>query len=181
MKWAYYLLIILLLPFSSCSKETDAETYGDITLSSKFYGTTLYYVYGFSFELNESVPSINSGGKLYDIIPENVMEPGGNVIGVQLGTEPGNQNGILLNNSFENLSEAQNYFMNYTNAIDGPWQNLSDTISAFQVYTFKSYLNNFVKFYVKDVRIIDGNVDPDYVEVDIHYYIQADGSPVFSE
>jgi hypothetical protein len=184
MKLSHFFIFLFLFMLSSCAKEEDPNPNGDITLSSRFYGTNVYFVYGFSFELEESVPSLNSGGKIYDIIPVNILEAStGNAIGSQFSVEGSNQNGLLLNDQFETLSEAESFFMNYTNATNGPWQDLSDTIKSFQVYTYKTHQNNFVKFYTKDVRIIKSELEDekDYIEIDIHYYIQRDGSSVFAE
>jgi hypothetical protein len=177
------LLTILIFTFLllSCSKDDNPGQNGHVTLSSKFYGPSLNIVYGYSFELEENVPNINAGGKLFDIIAQNILEPSGNTVGAQFSVESGNRNGLLLNDQFLSLEETENYFSNYTTAIDGPWISLSDKLKPFQVYTYKSRLDNFVKFFIKDIRIINNPNEPGYAEIDIHYFIQRDGLPVFEK
>jgi len=173
--------ILLMLFCISCTKENDPEITGDVTISSRFYGTTVYYVYGYSFELEEKVPSFNSGGKLYDIIPENVINPAGDVIGVQFTTEGSNQYGFYKNGDFSGLSEAENYFNSYLEAENGPWSSLTDTLAVAQVYTYRTHEGNFVKFCIKDVQIIQPLTESEYVNVDIHYFIERSGTQIFSE
>lgn len=176
-------LVLILLLTSSCEKEDNPiDNKGTVTVSSELFSTgTTYYVMGYSFETEEFLKSPGSN-KTADFLPTNRLNPGGEIIGIyfeKLGTT---QNGFYKNAEFEDLNSAEDFFNNYTNAVQGPWETLTGDIKEFQVYTFKTSKGNYVKFIVRDVQAVDDMLgDTDHFEVKISYYIQRDGSAIFEE
>ncbi len=173
-------MVFLLLSVTicyACEEKTDEiRTEGEVTISSEILGTEVYYVNGFSFEEDKFVRSLNSGPDVPDIIPENILEVSGEVIGMALSTGPGNHFGFYKNFESNDLSEAENFWLNYLEVDVESFISLSDTLSPGQVYTFRTYKENFVKFLVKDVRVFS-----EYVEANIRFSIQRDGSAIFDE
>ena len=109
------------------------------------------------------------------------MLPGDENLSAFLYSEEGNTNGILKVSDFNSLVEAEAYFTNYTEAIIGTWTSFSEALENYQVYTFKTSENNYVKLFIKDVRIVDNLSSADFMEVDLKYFIQRDGSTEFVE
>jgi len=177
----YQILFVFLLFFASCEDNNDVpDAKGNITISSEIFGTNLYYVNGYSFEEDKFVPSLNSGGSVPDIIPVNVLLVSGDVTGMILSaSEDGS--GLYKNFESSNIKEAEGFFNNYRMVDAANFTSLSDTLETGQVYTFKTYKDNYVKFLVEDVRLMSGSLLKDYVEADIKYYIQRDGSQEFDE
>jgi hypothetical protein len=184
MKKIQYLIILLTanLAINSCEENNgDDRPKGEVTISSEILGTNVYYVNGFSFEEEEYVPSLNSGSDVPDIIPENILEVSGEVIGMALSAGPGNPYGFYKNFESNNIAEAEEFYDNYTEAEAVNFSSLSDTLEAGQVYTFRTYKDNFVKFLVKDVRLESGGTLTGHAEADLKYSIQRDGTAIFEE
>lgn len=178
----YQILFVFLMFFASCEDNNEVpDVKGSITVSSEFFGTTVYYVNGYSFEEDKFVPSLNSGGSVADIIPENVLLVNGDVTGMILSAGPGNSYGFYKNFESNSLADAEEFFNNYQTADVNGYSSLSDTLKAGQVYTFRTYKDNYVKFLVEGVRLMTGSILSDYVEADLRYYIQKDGTREFDE
>lgn len=152
-----------------------------MTVSSEIFGSAVYYVNGYSFEEEKYVSTMNSGGSVADIIPENVLKVNGEVTGMILSAQGVNTYGFYKNFESSVLAEAENFFNNYLNVEADPLYPLSDTLKAGQVYTFRTYKKNYVKILVKDVRIQNDSPLKDYVEADLRYFIQRDGAEIFDE
>jgi hypothetical protein len=171
-------LFIMVLTVFSCKEDNPNPTPTDeITLSSKTLGTQPYYSEGYSFERQVFYPRISSGTEI-DIYLNELLKLSGEPTGVQFSTNIISETnyGFYLNAEFDNLTDAENYFNNYTTAVFPSFVSLTDTVKAYQVYTFRTWKSNFVKFVVKDIRTYkEGNI-ADYLEVDIKYFIQRDGS-----
>lgn len=168
----------LLLIVTSCEKEE--ETIPDealVTVSSEFFGTQVYYVNGYSFELGKHIatPAVNSVDGIPDIVPENILLPSGDLAGILFTGGPGNNFGFYKNFESNTLDDATDFYNNYT-SVDAPsFTSLSDTLKAGQVYTFRTRDENYVKLIINEVRL-QANMISDYYEVDIRYFIQRDGS-----
>jgi hypothetical protein len=177
----FILSFISIFLFFSCEENNSGPSEsGDITISSEFFGTTVYYVNGYSFEEEKYVPTINPGGSVADIIPENVLLISGDVVGMIFSADV-DGSGFYKNFESSNLTEAEDYFNNYLQVETDGLSSLSDTLKAGQVYTFLTYKDNYVKILIEEVRKMSGSLLSDYFEADIKYYIQRDGSAEFDE
>jgi hypothetical protein len=172
-----FLFIPVLIGYS-CSKDNPEPTSNNkITLSSQTFGTQPYYSMGYSFENQEFIKRINSGAEI-DIYLNEIVNPKGELIGVQFATNTISETtfGFYLNATLEDSIEAKNYYNNYIVADFPEYVELTDSIKEFQVYTFRTWKLNYVKFYVSAIRVVYSGERADYIEVDLEYYIQRDGS-----
>lgn len=183
MKKLLYPVFSLLVFLASCSSKSESPVVNEdtVTLSTEFFGNNVYYVYGYSFELGKEVTvSFPATGQDADIVPLRSQQPDGSVIGAQFSTMGNNPYGFNLKGSFSTLQEAADFYNSLTSVEDTAWNNLTDMLAPFQVYVFKTYKNDYVKFMVTSVNIVDtGTPTENYVEVEIKYIIQRDGSPLF--
>jgi hypothetical protein len=173
----------IILVSASCKKEDKAilpQT--DITLSSKTLMDVEYYSFGYSFELQKFVKKTLNPPDIIDIYLNKIITISGELTGVQFATkELMETTGFYRNQSFDNIADALQFYNNYTTAIIPQFSILTDSVAANQVWTFKTWKKNYVKFLVKDVRKIYSGPKVDYFEVDIKYFIQRDGSTNLTE
>lgn len=167
-----------LATLSGCEERSpEPKNSGTITLSSESYGTTSYYRMGFSLEDDKFYQfPVKTIKEMPDIFLLDLPKPPLNELIAFVSTETGSSAGIFKNADFENLAEAENYFNNYILVTEGIYENQSDTIESFQVYTLKTARNNYAKLLITDVRQLGGISSSDYLEVVIEYFIQRDGS-----
>lgn len=177
MKRLYLLVFCLGFMWGCEEKKPEPVDTGEITLSSESYGTNNYFRYGYSFEDGKFYQfPIKSSSEVPDIfLLDTPKPPENNLIGF-ISTETGNPNGIMKNDDFSTLAEAEEFYNSYNLALTGPWEFQSDTLEDFQVYTLRTAKNNYVKIMVLDVREIVNISPPDNIEIDIRYFIQRDGS-----
>lgn len=181
--YRYFIILAIGYFFStSCEKkENPPNQKGEVTISSEIFGSKVYYVNGFSFEEEKYVPSLNPGGSVADIIPVNELKVTGEVIGMVFSTGPGNSYGFYKNFESNNLQAAEDFYRNYNQVEIQDLSELTDTLEAGQVYTFKTFKENYVKFLIREVRLMNQSALSDYVEADITYNIQRNGTEVFEE
>ncbi len=176
------LIIALLFIISACEeKAEELKDEGEITLSSEFHGSdNFYYRLGYSFERGEffQIP-LASKNDVPDVFLEDILLPGDKGLIAFIYSEESNANGVLKVEDFESLSEAETYYNNYIEALNGPWESYSDTLQSYQVYTFKTSENKYVKILIQDIRIVENISISDFVEVDLKYFIQRDGTNNF--
>jgi hypothetical protein len=177
---AGFLLCLLLPLFASFSCKKDKpvlSSSAEITLSSKLIGNQTYYSVGYSFEKQDFFQRTGSSSDI-DIYLVRLLKPSGELTGVQFSTNSISEStyGFYLNGEFDSMTAAEEYYKNYTVANAPEYVTLTDTIEKYQVYTFRTWKSNYVKFLVKDLRVINAGDIPDYFEVDIEYFIQRDGS-----
>ena len=162
----------------ACKKE-EKKIYpgGEITLSSQTFGTMVYYSLGYSFEKEEYVQTLGSS-EIIDIYLVETNTISGALTGVQFATKqiPDSTYGFYLNGIFPTPADAEDYYNNYTSAVAPQYQVLTDTVKVNQVWTFRTYKKNYVKILVKDMRTIYTGQTADYIEADIRYFIQRNGS-----
>jgi hypothetical protein len=171
-------LFLSLFFFISCTKDKPKPSAANsITLSSETFGTQVYFVYGYSFEKQSFYQRISSGSDV-DIYLNELVKLNGEPTGAQFTTNTISEStyGFYLNAGFNDLTSAEEYYKNYTQADFPEYVTLSDTIKEFQVYTFRTWKSNYVKFLVKELRMNYKGDIPDFIEVDIEYFIQRDGS-----
>ncbi|MCK4921500.1 MAG: hypothetical protein KAS71_10670 [Bacteroidales bacterium] len=178
MEFAKFFIILFFFMFGCDDDPGEIKNKGEITLSSEFQGSdNYYYRYGYSFEKAKFfvvLPVYEN--EIPDVFLEDIPIPGSESLASFIYSEASNLNGIIKNGDFNNLNEAETFYNAYDNAVSGPWSSLSDTIESFQVYTFKTSVNNYVKLLVLDVRLFDNLTTPDYMEIDLRYFIQRDGT-----
>lgn len=184
MKNYIFLLTLSLFFLASCTSKNESPVVNEdtVTLSTEFFGTNVYYVYGYSFEQGKEVTvSIPASTQEADIVPSRIQQPDGSVIGAQFSVMGNNPYGFVLKGSFTTLDEATAYYNSLTTVEDTAWINPTPMLAPFQVYVLKTYKENYVKFLVNSVNIVDtGTPTDNYVEVEIKYQIQRDGSNVFN-
>jgi hypothetical protein len=174
--------ILLALTVSCKEDEPEMVNSKDITISSKTLGTVYYYSLGFSFEQADFIPTLGTN-EIIDIYLVEATKISGELTGVQFATKeiPESTFGFYNNGGFSDLGAAEEFYNNYITANAPQFSVLTDTVRANHVWTFKTYQKNWVKILVKDVRTIYSGQTPDYMEVDIRYFIQRDGSDNLNE
>jgi len=176
-------IFILLILLSSCKKDNSGvPPSNEITLNSKKLGTQVYYSMGYSFEKGDFFQRIGSSTDI-DIYLVELLKPKGELDGVQFSTNSLSETtyGFYLNDQFQSLAAAEDFYNNYSLAYAPEYVTLTDTVKRFQVYTFRTWKSNYVKFLVKDIRVIDNGSPANYIEADIKYFIQQDGSENLAE
>lgn len=171
-------LLIPVLTGYSCSEDSpEPSSVSKITLSSQTFGTQPYYTMGYSFETQEFIKRISSGAEI-DIYLNEIVNPEGELTGVQFATNTISETtfGFYFNTTAEDSIGAKNYYDNYIVADFPEYVELTDTSKEFQVYTFRTWKLNYVKFYVSDIRVLYSGDRADFMEVDLEYFIQRDGS-----
>ena len=183
MKTVYIIIISFIFLSASCKKEEPLISPStEITLSSITLGEAVYYSYGYSFELQKFVKTLNSPDVI-DIYLIEALKVSGEPTGVQFASEevPESTYGFYLTKQLSNSVNAVQFYNNYTTADAPQFSVLTDTVKVNQVWTFKTWKKNYVKFLVKDIRKIYNGANIDYIEVDIKYFIQRDGSADLTE
>lgn len=168
----------MLIFASSCKKENeDNPKTNKITLSSETFGNQPFYTFGYSFEQEKFLKRLSSGSEI-DIYLAEVLNPMGELIAVEFSTNTISEStfGFYLNAEFNNETSASEYYTNYIDADFPEYYSLTDTIKKFQVYTFRTWKSNYVKFWIKDLKLYYNFDKPDYYTVDIEYFIQRDGT-----
>ncbi len=175
-------LLILFFITPSCKKDNGNPSHtNEITLSSQTFGTQPYYIMGYSFEYQDFYERISSGSEI-DIYLNEILNTKGELTGVQFSTNTVSEStyGFYLNAEFLDLAGAEEFYNNYNQAAFPEFVTLTDTIKAFQMYTFRTWKANYVKFFVKEIRVYNEGDRAEYMEVDIKYFIQRDGTIYFS-
>ena len=176
MKKIKYFMMVLLLVLLSCSKKNENPVVNQeqITVVRNFMDN-VYDVLGYSFELSKAV-SVLDTKQVPDIIPTRIQNPDGSVLGAQFSVGGNNPYGSHKLGAFATLQEAADFYDSVATIDETSWESLSDTLAPFQVYAFKTYKENYVKFMITSVTIIDGPTPQDsYVDIDLKYVIQRDG------
>jgi hypothetical protein len=175
-------LIVLLFVSSSCKKDNEEPSTSDITLSSKKFDPQNFYVMGYSFEYQDYIKTYSSSSEV-DIYLIDILNPNGGLSGVQFSTSTSSESiyGFSLDSTFADYLSAEQYYDNYSIAKADEYETITDTVFKYQVYTFRTRKSNYVKFIVKEIRVYTENGIADYIEVDLKYFIQRDGSTDLAE
>ncbi len=172
------LLITLLLVgvTVSCNKEKNPGNSGEITLTSELYGTGPYYAMGYNFALGKMVKTLDKPGPDITLLANSTNNQ--NYINAYLSTDNLN-NSFSLTASFDNLSEAENFFNTYAEVIDSSgYEGIAANIQPYQIWTYRSSDTKYVKMLIKSVKkeIRD---DFPYAETTLRFVYQPDGSRTF--
>ena len=93
---------------TACQGNKDKSYSGEIMLSSELFGSSSYYVQGYSFESEEFV-SYPGTSPAPDILVENLREPGGDIVAAGFSS-PGNSKAFLLHGSYNSAAEAESAY-----------------------------------------------------------------------
>jgi hypothetical protein len=170
-------LLIIAALLLSCSREAEDIYSGEFTIDNSLYVyAQYYYAIGFSFEEGEDRRTIDTPGP--DITVHAYTDVQGAVSGAYLDT-PNLVASFALAGDFRSGTEAKNFYDDLLTA-DGYSLTLSaDDIDKNHVYVFRTRMDNYVKFWIKDLLLEDTDDGP-YAEVTIEWQIQPDGSTTFS-
>jgi hypothetical protein len=175
----FVVFIALIVAYSCDDDNSEPLPANSVTLSSETFGNMPFYSFGYSFEKHDFFQRMASTSDI-DIYLAEVVNPMGQLIGVQFSTNTISEStyGFYLNAAFNDSTEADAFYNNYSVVAYNPDSatTLTGQIKEFQVYTFRTWKRNYVKFYVKDIRVIYSGELADYMKVDIDYFIQQDGS-----
>ncbi|MBS0012006.1 MAG: hypothetical protein KFF49_11380 [Bacteroidales bacterium] len=170
-------LVLLAGIMVSCQKDKQALYAGEFTIDNALYAYGPYYAIGFSFEMARKVRTNESPPP--DITVHASTDVQGNVSGAYLDT-PNLVASYALAGDFNTADEAKDFFDELLETGTYTWKLFADNISQHQVYVFKTYKNNYVKFRIIKLELKD-NENGAYAEVTIEWRIQADGSNIFSQ
>lgn len=154
---------------------------GDIVLSSQLFGSTSYYLFGYSYEDSEFYKFQYAGEPIPDIINEGSLGyEGTELISRPLFTTPGDANGFALVGNFETLTEARDFYKSYNKVEEGlQFELQTSIIELYQVWVQKTSAGNYVKILVKEITNFSAESGKPYNEVSIEYTYQPDGSTSF--
>jgi hypothetical protein len=173
MKRAFYILLVIIIAVSSCTKVEKKRTSGIDTIDNTVHQTTTYFQYGFSFSQAKSV--------------SNLANPGSDIIVyVNVDTLPSRLT-FQANNlkpSFFKLGDyadeaaAKAAFDNLKTVSVSQWTDIADPINANQVWIYRSGSDTYTK-----IRIIstvnETRQGVIYGECTFQWVYQPDGSLTF--
>lgn len=173
-----FIFLLLVSLFLSCKKEeNEVKTSGEVILSSEILGSEpIYYVEGFLFSEAKKIKYYNTSTPIPDLVLENNIQ--GEISGANL-TSPQNNEAFYKAGEFENLSEAETFYLNLNNVGAASFSATASSISANQVYIFKSRENKYAKILIKDYNVFQGLFSK-YVEITTVWMYQPNGETTFS-
>lgn len=170
-------LLIITTMLLSCSKEAEDIYRGQFTIDNALYVYgQYYYAIGFSFEEADEMRTIDTPGP--DITVHAYSDVQGAVSGAYLDT-PNLVASFALAGDFPSAAEAKDFYDDLLTAGGYNLTLTADDISENQVYVFRTRMDNYVKFWIKDL-LLDYTDEGPYAEVTIEWQIQPDGSSTFS-
>jgi hypothetical protein len=164
-----------------CDGIGGPDVKGDIVLSSQLFGSTSYYLFGYSYEDGEFYKFQYAGEPIPDIINEGSLGyEGTELISRPLFTAPGEANGFALVGTFESLEDARDFYNGYNQVEEGLQYELqSSIVELYQVWLQKTSAGNYVKILVKEINYVSAETGKPYSEVSLEYTYQPNGSTSF--
>jgi hypothetical protein len=174
MKKPILIIFLLLILLSSCNKtDNTPSNSGTVTIDNKTYMSTTYYVYGFLFSKADKVSTLDVPGPDITVyvnadntpyflyLQANNLNPSF----YKLGSYPDAQS---ASEAFDNLKTVGNY----------QWTELADSISANQVWVYRSGTQCYAKIrIISTVNEIREAIP--YGECTFEWVYQPDGSTTF--
>lgn len=166
-----------------CEAIFGPDRTGEIQLSSQFFGSESYYLFGYSYETGEFYRYPYQGEPIPDIINEAFRVIVGGEVGLLPGfNTPGKVNGFALVGEFETLESGRTFYEEYDEVeSDLQFEVVSDTVELYQVWVQKTSIGNYVKLFVKGIENLQGESGNLYNELSLEYTYQPDGSTVFND
>ena len=165
----------------ACEKDDNGiMNTGEVILSSDRILTDTYRSVGFSFNQGKNVPFPAIGGVVPDIVVINETDLEGYITGASF-TCPNNLFAFHLEGSYSSLPEALTAFNEYNEVTAEDFTALANPVILYQVWTVQTAAQKFAKLVIKGIQIKTDNPVSDYVEVNVEYQYQPDGTKIFSE
>jgi len=169
----------LLILAGGCNKDDNPGSSGEITLTSEIYGSGPYYVSGYNFSLGEMVSTLDAPGPDIVVLPES--SPDNTVVKSAYLSSDNLKDSFTFNASFDDLASAENFFNNYLEVDDSKgYAGIAADIQPYQIWTYRTNNNTFVKMLVLKVRKEIRNDTP-YAETTLRFVYQPDGSRTFPQ
>lgn len=175
------ILVVLMVVLAGCEGVFGPKTSGEFQLSSQRFGTEYYYLFGYSYEQAEFYRFEYQGEPIPDIINEGYrLIKDGEVTELPGFNAPTKENGFALVGQFTSLEEGRSYYEDYEQVEAGlQFEIVSDTVELYQVWIQQTSLGNYVKLFVKNIEILEGETGNIYSEVTLEYTYQPNGSTDF--
>ncbi len=170
---------MLLLP-AGCSDDTSSPGHaGTITLTSQLYGSGPYYAMGYNFSLGKMVRTLDQPGPDLTVLARSTPD-NSRVESAYLNTD-NLHDSFVLNGAFPDRSTAEAFFDSYLEVDDSPgYRGIADSLAPWQVWTFRTSGNKFVKLLVLSVKTEIRDNFP-YAETTLRFVYQPDGSRTFPQ
>jgi hypothetical protein len=181
-KWMGGILAATLMVLAvGCDGFGGPDTEGDIVLSSQLFGSTSYYLFGYSYEDSEFYKFQYAGEPIPDIINEGSLGyEGTELISRPVFTTPGDANGFALVETYETTEDARDFYKGYDRVEEGlQFELQSSVVELHQIWVQKTSAGNYVKILVKEINFISAESGKPYNEVSLEYTYQPDGSTSF--
>ncbi len=152
-------------------------------MSSQLFGTTSYYLFGYTYADGELNKYPYAGSPLPDIINEGFLViVDSKLTSVPGFNTPGQINGFARVGTFTTREEAREFYEGYREVESGlKFVTVSDTVKLHQVWVQQTSGGNYVKLLVKGITNVDDGSEKVYNEVVLEYVYQPDGSGTFPE
>ncbi len=165
---------------TACQGNKDKSYSGEIMLSSELFGSSSYYVQGYSFESEEFV-SYPGTSPAPDILVENLREPGGDIVAAGFSS-PGNSKAFLLHGSYNSAAEAESAYeaMEQADTLS-TYTEITDTLYQNQVWLYHSITGHYAKILIRDISGATGLSGLPHFELLIRYRYQPDDTALLTE
>jgi len=173
--------VLLILALGGCEGIFGPGKSGEIELSSQLFGNDSYYLYGYGYEQGEYYRYPFKGEPIPDIVNEGfrVIE-GGELTSLPGFNTPSRVNGFALVGEFTTPEDARSFYNEYRKVEEGlQFETVSDTVELYQVWIQQTSLGNYVKLFVRDIEVFEGEAGDIYNEVTLEYTYQPNGSTEF--
>jgi hypothetical protein len=179
MKYLPIILASMLILAAGCDKEKNTGSSGEITLTYKLYGSGPYYVMGYNFALAKMVGTLDSPGPDIVVIPKS--SPDNTVVESAYLSSDNMRDSFTHNKSFDDLASAEAFFNSYLEVDDsGGYTGIAEDIQPYQVWTYRTADNKYVKMLILTVKKEIRNDTP-YAETTLRFVYQPDGSRTFPQ
>lgn len=173
MKKVLYIILVVLIAASSCTREEKTRTSGTDTIDNTTYTGTTYFVYGFSFSTAKLVSTEKNPG------PDIVLYVSKDITPYRLTLQANNLKPSFYKvGDYADESAAKSAFDNLKTVSVTQWLDMADPIAANQVWIYRSGVETYTKFRivstVNEIRQLIA-----YGECTFQWVHQPDGSLTF--
>ena len=175
MERRYYILLVLIIVLTGCTKVENTRTTGVDTIDNITYQSTTYYVYGFSFSSGKLVSTYPAPGPdiTIDVIEDNIP--------FRLALQTSNlKDSFFKVGDYSDEPEAIQAFNNLKTVDVQAWIGMADSINKNQIWIYRSGTDTYAK-----VRIISTvneiRETLPYGECKFEWVYQPDGSLAFPD
>lgn len=165
------ILLISLLSFFSCKKDTQPPTTGTVTIdNTRTLGQT-YYVYGFLFSEGKKVSTLNTPQ------PDITIDSDGTNLLLMANNL---NNSFYKAGEFDDASSAKSSYdqLRSVTISESQWAGLASPLKAHQVWIYRSGTKHYAKFRIIST-VSEIRNEKDYAECTFEYVYQPDGTLTF--